>query len=195
MRWSKKATYLGVAYLQSTCVQLFDPGVVRGHQDTVLPPQDGGGGVSCHRAVEDHRAVHSHRLIDRALADNGRRAVRHDCERRKVRIIHYLEQDKSTPLCSWAVARGNKSVRDSQRLPEMNEIQLGELKTIFLSFSSRSRLSRSSVIKMKHPQIPPQPTATPPPTTTTVNTREKKHFYESSQSRTVMMAKLSLARL
>lgn len=66
---------LCVAYLQRARVQLFDPGVVRGHQDAVLPPQDGGGGVSRCHAVEDHCAVHGHRLIGRALSDNGRRAV------------------------------------------------------------------------------------------------------------------------
>lgn len=38
--------YLCIAYLQRSGVQLFDPGVVRGHQDTVLPPQNGGGRVS-----------------------------------------------------------------------------------------------------------------------------------------------------
>lgn len=72
-------TYLGVTDLQCPRVQLFDPGVVRGHQHAVFPPQDGGGGVSRHGAAEDHRAVHSHRLIDRALTDDRWRAVRHDC--------------------------------------------------------------------------------------------------------------------
>ena len=74
-------SHLCVADLQSACVQLFDPGVVSGHQDSILPPEDGGSGVTRCHTVEDHRAVHGYRLIGRALSDNRRRAVRHDCGR------------------------------------------------------------------------------------------------------------------
>ena len=79
-----QVSHLCIAYLQCTRVQLFHPGVMCGHQDTVLPPQDGGAGVPRRHAVEGHRAVHSHRLIGRALSDNWWRAIRNDCGREAV---------------------------------------------------------------------------------------------------------------
>ncbi len=77
-----QVSYLCIAYLQCACVQLFDPGVMCGHQHTILPPQDGGGGVSWCHTVEDHCAVHSYSLIGGALSDNWWRPVWHNCERR-----------------------------------------------------------------------------------------------------------------
>lgn len=74
-----QVSYLCIAYLQCAGVQLFDPGIMSGHQYAVLPPEDGRGGVTRGHAVEDHCTVHSHRLIGRALSDNRWRAVGHDC--------------------------------------------------------------------------------------------------------------------
>lgn len=112
---AKAGAYLSVADLQRARVQLFDPGVVRGHQHAVLPPQDGGGGVPRHRAAEDHRPVHGHRLVDRALPDDGRRAVRHDCEGRKARI---------SATVTGASQRLPERAHVATRARETNEIQL-----------------------------------------------------------------------
>lgn len=140
--------HLCIAYLQCTRVQLFHPGVVRGHQDTVLPPQDGGAGVPWRHTVEGHRAVHSHRLIGRALSDNWWRAIRNDCGREsgeraimgrgKCEGVHVLLQaQKRNPVnyiqlvrentqkaesaaSIWQTGRSDGSMRELQRLWERN---------------------------------------------------------------------------
>lgn len=68
--------YLSVTDLEGSGVQLFESGVVGGHQDPVLSPQDGGSRGTCGLASEDHRPVHGHRLVGGTLADDGWRSVR-----------------------------------------------------------------------------------------------------------------------
>ena len=63
-------SHLGIADLQGSGVQLLDPGVVSGHQHTVLTPQDLGRGVTCRLATQDHRAIYGDRLIGWALLDH-----------------------------------------------------------------------------------------------------------------------------
>ncbi len=107
-------SYLCIAYLQCACVQLFDPGVMCGHQDTILPPQDGGGGVSWCHTVEDHRAVHSYCLIGWALSDNWWGAIWHNCGGR--RMSNYVERWKEQNYEGVCMIQQGRTEQQSQTI-------------------------------------------------------------------------------